>query len=96
MRWRRELLLFGAAYLLYNAGRGITSGQMDLAIANANWVIDAQGGTGFERSVQDTLGGLWVTLLSHIYLAAQIVVLPGVLARCTAGRRASTRGCGTR
>ncbi len=79
MRWRRELLLFGAAYLLYNAGRGITSGQMDLAIANANWVIDAQGGTGFERSVQDTLGGLWVTLLSHIYLAAQIVVLPGVL-----------------
>ena len=38
MRWRRELLLFGAAYLLYNAGRGITSGQMDLALANANWV----------------------------------------------------------
>ena len=79
MRWRRELLLFGAAYLLYNAGRGITNGQMDLAIANANWVIDAQGGTGFERSVQDALGGLWMTLLSHIYLAAQIVVLPGVL-----------------
>jgi membrane-associated phospholipid phosphatase len=79
MRWRRELLLFGAAYLLYNAGRGITSGQTDLAIANANWVIDAQGGTGFERSVQDALGGLWMTLLSHIYLAAQIVVLPGVL-----------------
>ena len=52
---------------------------MDLAIANANWVIDAQGGTGFERSVQDALGGLWMTLLSHIYLAAQIVVLPGVL-----------------
>ena len=79
MRWRSELLLFGAAYLLYNAGRGITSGQMDLAIANADWVIEAQGGTGVERSVQDALGGLWMTLLSHIYLAAQIVVLPGVL-----------------
>jgi hypothetical protein len=79
MKWRKELLLFAGAYLLYNAGRGITSGQMDLAIANANWVIDAQGGTGFERGVQDVFSGLWMTLLSHIYLAAQIVVLPGVL-----------------
>jgi hypothetical protein len=79
MRWRKEVLLFAAAYLLYNAGRGITSGQMDLAIANANWVIDAQGGTGFERAVQDLCAGAWLTLLSHVYLAAQIVVLPGVL-----------------
>ena len=36
--------LFGAAYLLYNAGRGLTSGEMELALANASWVIDAQGG----------------------------------------------------
>ncbi len=79
MRWRKELLLSTGAYLLYNAGRGLTNGDMDLAIANANWVIDAQGGTGFERSVQDAFAGLWMTLLSHIYLAAQIVVLPGVL-----------------
>ena len=80
MRWRKELLLFAGAYLLYNAGRGITDGDMDLAIANAGWVIDAQGGMGVERSVQDALGGIWMTLLSHIYLAAQIVILPGVLA----------------
>ena len=45
MRWRRELLLFGAAYLLYNAGRGFTNGDMDLAVANANWVLDFQGGS---------------------------------------------------
>ena len=79
MKWRRELMLFAAAYVLYNAGRGFTDGDMDLAIANANWVLDVQGGAGVERSVQDALGGIWMTLLSHIYLAAQIVVLPGAL-----------------
>jgi membrane-associated phospholipid phosphatase len=79
MRARKELLLFGAAYLLYNAGRGLTSGDMDLAIANADWVIEFQGGSGVERGVQDALGGVWMFLLSHIYLAAQIVILPGVL-----------------
>ncbi|MBE2318944.1 phosphatase PAP2 family protein [Solirubrobacter sp. CPCC 204708] len=72
----RELMLFGAAYLLYNAGRGVTSGQMDLAQSNAQWVVGAQGGVGFEHGVQDALGG---ALLSHVYLAAQIVVLPLVL-----------------
>ena len=79
MKWTRELLLFGAAYLLYNAGRGFTNGDMNLAVANADWVLDFQGGSGVERSVQDAFGGVWMLLLSHIYLAAQIVVLPGVL-----------------
>jgi PAP2 superfamily protein len=79
MRWRRELLLFAGAYLLYNAGRGFTNGDMNLAVANANRVLDFQGGAGVERSVQDACGGVWMFLLSHIYLAAQIVVLPGVL-----------------
>ncbi len=79
MRARKELLLFGAAYLLYNAGRGLTNGDMDLAVDNARWVIDFQGGSGVERGVQDALGGVWMFLLSHIYLAAQIVILPGVL-----------------
>ena len=52
---------------------------MDLALANAQWVLDFQGGAAVERGVQDALGGVWMFLLSHIYLAAQIVVLPGVL-----------------
>ncbi|MDA0166911.1 phosphatase PAP2 family protein [Solirubrobacter ginsenosidimutans] len=79
MKARRELLLFGAAYLLYNAGRAVTNGDMDLAIANAGWVLDVEGGASVERSVQDAFGGVWMVLLSHVYLAAQIVVLPGVL-----------------
>ena len=72
MRARRELLLFGAAYLLYNAGRAVTNGDMDLAIANAGWVLDVEGGASVERSVQDAFGGVWMALLSHIYLAAQV------------------------
>src|SRR5690349_23392357 len=79
MRWKRELLLFAGAYVLYNAGRGFTSGDMNLAVANANWVLDVEGGAGIERSVQDAFGGIWMVLLSHIYLAAQIVVLPAAL-----------------
>ena len=30
MSRRKEIALFAAAYLLYNAGRGVTSGEMDL------------------------------------------------------------------
>ena len=75
----RELALFGAAYLLYNAGRGFTSGNMDLALSNAQWVLDFQGGDAVEQGVQDAFTGVWMTFLSHIYLAAQIVILPGVL-----------------
>ena len=74
----RELLLFGAAYLLYNAGRGITNGDMDLAIANATGSSTPRAAPG-RTPVQDALGGIWMTLLSHVYLAAQIVVLPGAL-----------------
>jgi membrane-associated phospholipid phosphatase len=52
---------------------------MDLALSNAQWVLDVQGGDAVEHAVQDTFGGVWMTLLSHVYLAAQIVILPGVL-----------------
>ena len=79
MKGRRELALFAAAYLLYNAGRWVTNGDMDLALANAQTVLALQGGDGVEHAVQDAFGGVWMTLLSHIYLAAQIIVLPGVL-----------------
>jgi membrane-associated phospholipid phosphatase len=79
-RGYRELAIFGAAYLLYNAGRGFTNGNMDLAQANARTVLDFQGGDAVEHAVQGAFGGgVWMTALSHIYLAAQILVLPGVL-----------------
>ena len=74
-----ELLVFGAAYVLYNVGRGLTNGDMTQAVANAHWVIDFQGGLAVERGVQQALGGVWMVLLSYVYLAAQIVVLPVVL-----------------
>ena len=37
-------------------GRVDDGGDMDLAVSNAQWVIDFQGGSGVERSVQDALG----------------------------------------
>lgn len=73
----RELLGFGLAYLLYNAGRWATNGDVDLALANARWVVGFQGGLGVEHAVQGALDTPVVEwLLSHVYLAAQIVVLP--------------------
>ena len=62
-----------------NAGRGFTDGHLNLAVANANWVLDAQGGASIEHAAQEAFGGIRMLLLSDIYLAAQILVLPGAL-----------------
>lgn len=79
-RGLRELALFGLAYLLYNAGRWATNGDVDLALENTRWLVDFQGGVGIERSVQAALDFTPVAwLLSHVYLAAQIVILPAAL-----------------
>ena len=82
LRRRRELALFGVAYLLYNAGRWITAGEIGPATENAHWIWDLEGSLGvdIEHWVQDSLQGsvsMWI--LSHLYLAAQLVVLPGAL-----------------
>jgi membrane-associated phospholipid phosphatase len=82
MRPRTQLALFGAAYLLYDLARWITVGHLTPATAHAHWVLDVEQnlGVAVERSVQDALGGgavMW--LLSNVYLAAQLVVLPGSL-----------------
>jgi membrane-associated phospholipid phosphatase len=77
-----ELKLFAGAYLLYNAGRWLTAGDMDPAVANAEWIVRTEEtlGVAIERSVQDGLqGGLSMWVLSHLYLAAQFVVLPAAL-----------------
>ena len=82
MRGRKELKLFFGAYLLYNAGRWVTAGEIGPATENARWIVDLEEtlGIAVERSVQDGLqGGVTMWLLSHIYLAAQLAVLPGVL-----------------
>ena len=77
-----ELKLFAGAYLLYNAGRWLTAGDMAPATDNARWIVRTEQtlGVAIEKSVQDGLhGGLSMWVLSHLYLAAQFVVLPAVL-----------------
>jgi hypothetical protein len=82
MRARTQVGLFLAAYLLYDAARWLTVGDVSLARHNAQWVIDTEQtlGIGIERWVQDALHhGPIMWLLSNVYLAAQLVVLPGSL-----------------
>jgi hypothetical protein len=96
-----ELKLFAGAYLLYNAGRWLTAGDMDPAVANAEWIVRTEEtlGVAIERSVQDGLqGGLSMWVLSHLYLAAWPPSSSCCLPRSsssTSGRRRSTGRCAT-
>jgi hypothetical protein len=79
---RAQIGLFLFAYLLYSVGRWVTVGDLGVAKANADWIMDAEHALGVatEASVQKALDGtvvLWI--LNHLYLAAQLVVLPGAL-----------------
>jgi hypothetical protein len=79
---RRELALFGAVYLLYLAARWIFVGHLPAARRHADWVIhlERQLHVAVEANVQHAIGsGAIGALLSNIYLAAQLVVLPGAL-----------------
>jgi membrane-associated phospholipid phosphatase len=80
--WRRQLLLFGAAYVVYNLARWIFAGDLSHAREHARWIVDLErtANVAIEGSVQralDSGAGSW--LLSNVYLAAQFVVVPGVL-----------------
>jgi membrane-associated phospholipid phosphatase len=80
--WGRELVLFGAAYLLYSLGRFVAIGDTDVAVANAQWIVDLERSVDVdvEQSVQQALDGSWALwLLNHLYLAAQLIVVPGAL-----------------
>lgn len=82
MRGRRELWLFLAAYMVYTVSRWVFAGEMGPATDNANWIIGLERDTGLdvERSVQQSFDSdvvMW--LMSNVYLAAQLVVLPGSL-----------------
>ena len=82
MRTRRQLGLFLGAYLIYDLGRWIAHGEIGPATENARWVLDLEHGIGVsvERSVQQALDtGVVMWLLSNVYLAAQLAVLPGAL-----------------
>jgi hypothetical protein len=80
--WRTELLLFVAAYCVYNAARWVFAGDLSDAQEHARWIFDLERhlGVAVEGSVQrafDFSAGAWV--LSNLYLLAQLVVVPGVL-----------------
>jgi membrane-associated phospholipid phosphatase len=77
-----EVALFLAAYVLYDAARWTFIGDLATARSHAQWVIGVEHSAhvGIERSVQQALdAGVTTWLLSNIYLAAQLAVLPGAL-----------------
>jgi membrane-associated phospholipid phosphatase len=79
---RRELVLFAFAYAVYSAGRFVAIGDMDVAVANADDIVSLEQtlGVDIERGVQSALqGSWWLWLLNHLYLAAQLIVVPGAL-----------------
>jgi membrane-associated phospholipid phosphatase len=77
-----QVALFFLAYLVYSGARYFTIGDLGDATANAHWIVDLEDSlhVGIEGAVQTALTGtvaLWI--LNHVYLAAQLVVLPGAL-----------------
>jgi membrane-associated phospholipid phosphatase len=80
--WRTELLFFGAAYLVYTMARWIFVGDLTDAREHARWIFELERSVGvaIEGSVQRGLDtGVVSFLLSNLYLAAQLVVVPGAL-----------------
>ena len=77
-----QIGIFLLAYLLYSAARWLTVGDLSAARAHADWIVHLEDhlGVADEASVQRALSGTWVIwVLNHLYLAAQLVVLPGSL-----------------
>jgi membrane-associated phospholipid phosphatase len=80
--WRTELAVFGVAYLVYTMARWIFVGDLGEAREHARWIFELErdAGIAIEASVQRALdSGVANWLLSHLYLAAQLVVVPGAL-----------------
>src|SRR5262245_52252504 len=77
-----QFMVFGLAYLLYSVARFFTIGDLPDAVANAHWIVDLERnlGVNVEDAVQKALNGsaaIW--MLNNVYLAAQLIVLPGSL-----------------
>ena len=80
--WRRQLALFAGAYLLYALGRYLTIGEYKTAVGHADLIVDAERwlGIAVERPVQQAMQGtVWLWVLNHLYLAAQLVAVPAAL-----------------
>jgi len=80
--YRRELSLFVGAYVVYHAARWLFTGDLSQAQWHAESImrLERELGLAVEASVQHRLDtGLWSPFFSYVYMAAQLVVLPGSL-----------------
>jgi phosphatidylinositol alpha-mannosyltransferase len=82
LSWRREVILFLAAYVAYSVGRGAADGSLEAGLENARSIVALQArlGIGVEAAVQEHLIGqpvMW--LLNRLYLIAQFAVVPVAL-----------------
>ena len=95
---RRELFLFLGAYLAYSTSRYLSVGDLTTATDHAKWIVSLQQSVGVnvEGSVQSALHGtaaIWI--LNQLYLAAQLVVVPGTLIWLYRRNTTSTSACAT-
>lgn len=77
--WRTEAAYFLLAYLVYVTARWVFVGDPAAAQRHASWVwgLERATGTAIEGSVQRTFSSEAASLvLSNVYLAAQLAVLP--------------------
>jgi PAP2 superfamily len=80
--WRTELRVFLVAYVIYTAARWVFVGDLPEARDHARWIYELEraAGLAIEGSVQrafDSPASSWI--LSNLYLAAQLAVVPGAL-----------------
>jgi hypothetical protein len=78
----KQIGVFVGAYLLYSAARWVTVGDFGAAKAHADWILGLERDThvAVEGSVQRALSDTWMLwALNHLYLAAQLIVVPGAL-----------------
>jgi membrane-associated phospholipid phosphatase len=78
----KQIGVFVLAYLLYSAARWVTVGDFGAAKAHADWILGLERDThvAVEGSVQQALSGTWMLwVLNHLYLAAQLIVVPAAL-----------------
>jgi membrane-associated phospholipid phosphatase len=81
-RARAQIGLYLLAYLVYSAARYVTVGDLPSAKSHAEGIVSLERhlGVGVEASVQHAFAGSWLMwVLNHVYLAAQLIVLPGSL-----------------
>jgi PAP2 superfamily len=77
--WRRQFLVFLAAYASYCLARWLFAGDPSTAVRHAHWVLRLERGmhVAIEGSVQHAFDtGVLIWALSNVYLAAQLVVPP--------------------